>query len=102
MEEPIKLCLHCEAAPQQNFYRLCNKCASVKGLRIIYNRTSWYTDRWDAHIQTMVEKFKLRTPLGDNPDYGGDPNYDTPKHPRNPIKAKHNSMPRIVRMAGHP
>src|SRR4030095_795878 len=101
MDEPKKLCLHCEIRPQETFLRLCKVCASQKGLRIIYKTPSWYNPDWDDHIQNMVEKTKFQIPLGDTPQYGGDPEYATPQHPRQPAKAQHDRMPRVFRVVGN-
>ena len=40
---PLALCLHCELAPQEHYLRLCQKCASVKGIRLLYKKTSRWT-----------------------------------------------------------
>ena len=57
-------CLQCETMPRSDeVYRLCARCRSVKGLRRIYKRRRNWTPEWDAHLQSLVEKAKLRIPL---------------------------------------
>jgi hypothetical protein len=56
-------CLHCERAPRENYLRLCNRCASQRGVRRLYKKTANWTPEHDAHIQALVEKAKRREPL---------------------------------------
>lgn len=58
-------CLHCECAPQENYLRLCNRCAAKRGIRRLYRKTSNWTPERDAHIQALVEKAKRQEPLFD-------------------------------------
>ena len=59
-------CLHCEQAPQETYLRLCQRCAGVRGLRRIYNRTANWTPERDARIQALVERAKRQLPLFDD------------------------------------
>lgn len=56
-------CLHCEAAPQEHYLRLCLKCARVNGIRLLYKKTSRWTPAWDEHLQRLVERARARLPL---------------------------------------
>ena len=60
---PLALCLHCELAPQEHYLRLCQKCASVKGIRLLYKKTSRWTPERDEHLQRLVERAKAKLPL---------------------------------------
>jgi len=60
---PVAVCLHCEAAPQEHYLRLCRQCAAVRGIRIVYKKSRRWTPAWDAHIQRLVQRAKARLPL---------------------------------------
>jgi hypothetical protein len=65
--------LHCEQRPRSvearfKSLRLCDRCASVKGLRIIYRRRKGWTRERDRRIQALVERVKAGLPLFDNND----------------------------------
>jgi hypothetical protein len=62
-EAPFAPCLHCEAAPQEHYLRLCLRCARVKGIRLLYKKTSRWTPAWDEHLQRLVERARARLPL---------------------------------------
>jgi hypothetical protein len=63
-----QLCLHCERVPQSTLprlrcLRLCDRCGAYRALRRLYRRPRGWTPAWDAHIQRLVERAKLRLPL---------------------------------------
>ncbi len=69
---PELLCLHCEqrprtADPRHRHLRLCDRCAAVPGLRIIYRRRKGWTPEHDRRIQALVERAKARLPLFGGP-----------------------------------
>jgi hypothetical protein len=73
-----QLCLHCEKAPQQNSLRLCDDCASVRGIRRLYRKGPGWTPKRDARIQALVEKAKRQEPLFPKRDDTHDPPSVTP------------------------
>ncbi len=65
------VCLHCEQRPRSvdaryRHLRLCDACAAVRGLRIVYRRRRGWTRERDRRIQALVERAKARLPLFDN------------------------------------
>jgi hypothetical protein len=64
------LCLHCEERPRSTdprhrTLRLCDLCAAVRGLRIVYRRRRGWTRERDRRIQALVERAKAGLPLFD-------------------------------------
>ena len=64
----VTLCLHCEQRPRSvdpryRHLRLCDACAGVQGLRIVYRRRRGWTRERDRRIQALVERAKARLPL---------------------------------------
>ncbi len=57
------VCLHCEAAPRENYLRLCNRCAARKRIRRLYEKTRSWTPERDARIQALADRAKLGLPL---------------------------------------
>jgi len=58
-----KLCLHCEQAPQENYLRLCQRCARQLGIRRLYRKKAGWTPERDARVQELVERAKRQIPL---------------------------------------
>jgi hypothetical protein len=68
MVPPESLCLHCEQRPHSTdprykHLRLCDTCAAVNGLRIVYRRRKGWTRERDRRIQALVERAKAGLPL---------------------------------------
>jgi hypothetical protein len=63
MNATIVPCLHCESAPQQHYLRLCQRCARVKGIRLLYRKTSRWTPAWDEHLQRLAARARAKLPL---------------------------------------
>jgi hypothetical protein len=62
------VCLHCERRrrstdPRYQHLRLCDRCASIRGLRIVYRRRKGWTRERDRRIQALVERAKAGLPL---------------------------------------
>lgn len=56
-------CLHCEAAPQEHYLRLCLQCAGKYGIPRLYKKTTRWTPAWDAHLQKLSERARAGLPL---------------------------------------
>ncbi len=66
-----QLCLHCEQRPRSieprfKSLRLCDRCAAIKGLRIVYRRRKGWTRERDRRIQALVERARAGLPLFEN------------------------------------
>jgi hypothetical protein len=62
------LCLHCEKEPRSTdprnrSLRLCDRCAAVGGLRIVYRRRKGWTRERERRIQALVDRAKAGLPL---------------------------------------
>jgi hypothetical protein len=62
------VCLHCEerprtTEPRSKALRLCDRCAAVAGLRVVYRRRKGWTRERDRRIQALVERAKAGLPL---------------------------------------
>ena len=65
-----RFCLHCERRPVSDdprlkHLRLCEDCAALPGMRIVYRRRRRWTRERERRIQAFVQRAKAGLPLFD-------------------------------------
>jgi hypothetical protein len=63
-----KVCLHCELREPCSERGLCQVCHARKPIRVLYLRRRGWTPEWEAHLQRLTRRARLKLPLFDEPE----------------------------------
>ena len=64
MDTPLPaVCLHCEMEPAVHPPGLCEGCAAMEKVRVLYERRKGWTSEWEAHLIELTRRAKRQEPL---------------------------------------
>jgi hypothetical protein len=60
-------CKHCEARPAATDLGLCERCDSLGGVRLLYEKTRLLPPEREDRLRLLAERARRRLPLFDEP-----------------------------------